>query len=154
MCQWDSLFYILFQFIGGTVAVFIMQLLMGKILTALPVNSAATVPGAGGILPAMIIEFVIAFVTITMVLFTSHHDILKKYTRIFSGCLVCTWVILAGPVSGFGMNPARSFASALPANTWTAFWIYLFIPFAGMLSGAEVFLYINKSHSKMKLTEQ
>jgi aquaporin Z len=144
MCPWDSLFYILFQFIGGTLAVFIMQLLMGKILTEPPVNSAVTVPGAGGIWPALITEFIIAFITIAMVLFTSHHDILKKYTRIFSGCLVCTWVILAGPVSGFGMNPARSFASALPANIWTAFWIYLFVPFAGMMSAAEFFLFTQR----------
>ena len=150
-CHWDSMFYIIFQFIGGTIAVFIMQLLMGKLLTAPPVNSAATVPGKGGILPALIIEFAIAFITITMVLFTSNQHSLKKYTRIFSACLVCAWVIVAGPVSGFGMNPARSFASALPSNTWTAWWIYLFIPFAGMLSAAEAFLYFNKDRTNKEM---
>jgi aquaporin Z len=87
-----------------------------------------------------------------MVLLTSNHHSLKKYTRIFSACLVCAWVIVAGPVSGFGMNPARSFASALPSNTWTAWWIYLFIPFAGMLSAAEVFLYFKRDRSKNEKT--
>lgn len=147
MCRYDAMFFILFQLIGGTVAVFIMQLLMGSILTASPVNSAVTVPGKAGMWWAMIIELIIAFITMSMVLFTSHHDKLKKYTRIFAGCLVCIWVIVAGPVSGFGMNPARSFASALPANTWTAFWIYLLVPFAGMLLAAEVFLLIEKRRS-------
>lgn len=138
ICRYDALFYILFQFTGGTIAVYTMQYIMGNELTAAPVHSVATLPSAG-IWPAFVMEFLIAFVTMTMVLFTSYHDRFKKYTRLFSGCLVCIWVIVAGPVSGFGMNPARSFASALPSHIWTAFWIYLFVPIAGMLVAAEMF---------------
>ncbi len=144
MCRYDVMFYIIFQLVGGTAVVFIMQLLLGKTLTALPVNSAVTVPGKYGYAAAAFTELLIAFVTMSMVLFTSHHEKLKKYTRLFAGCLVCTWVIVAGPISGFGMNPARSFASALPANTWTAFWIYVLIPLTGMLSATEVFVLIQK----------
>lgn len=144
MCHWDALFYSIFQFIGGTLTVYLMQSLMGEILTAPPVLSVATVPGKAGIWAVLIMEFFIAFITMMMVLFTSHHKKLKKYTRIFAGCLVCTWVIVAGPVSGFGMNPARSFASALPAHIWTVFWIYLTIPVAGMLLAAEVFLLVQQ----------
>jgi aquaporin Z len=153
MCPWDALFFILFQVAGGVAAVYAMQFIMGGILTEPPVNSAITIPGKYGIIPALMMEFVIAFITMAMVLFTSRNDKLKKYTRIFAGCLVCTWVIVAGPVSGFGMNPARSLASALPANIWTAFWIYLFIPFAGMLSAAELFARVNSSHAKDKINE-
>ena len=140
MCKYDALCFALFQIIGGTVAVYIMQLLMGSILIDAPVNSAVTVPGKFGAAWALITEFIVAFVTMIMVLFISNNDRLKKFTRIFAGCLVCTWVIVAGPISGFGMNPARSLASAVPANIWTAFWIYLFIPVAGMLLAAEVYL--------------
>jgi aquaporin Z len=151
MCRYDAVFFCLFQITGGTLAVFIMQALMGSILTDQPVNSVVTVPGKHGMGWAVITEFVIAFITMSMVLFTSHHDKLKKYTRIFSGILVCSWVIFAGPVSGFGMNPARSFASALPSGIWTSFWIYLFIPFAGMLSAAEFFLLIQRKKSNPQL---
>jgi len=147
MCRYDVMFYIIFQLLGGTAVVFIMQLLLGTTLTALPVNSVVTVPGKYGYAAAAFTELLIAFVTMSMVLFTSHHEKLKKYTRLFAGCLVCTWVIVAGPISGFGMNPARSFASALPAHTWTAFWIYVFIPLIGMLSATEVFLLIQKKKS-------
>lgn len=149
MCRYDALFFCIFQTIGGTLAVFIMQALMGSILTDEPVNSVITVPGKHGMWWALITEFVIAFITMSMVLFTSHHDRLKKYTRIFSGILVCNWVIFAGPVSGFGMNPARSFASAFPSGIWTSFWIYLVVPFAGMLSAAEIFLFIQRKKSKV-----
>jgi len=140
MCRWDALFYILFQFMGGTIAVYIMQYLIGNELTDAPVRSAVTVPGVAGLWPACSMEFLIAFVTMTIVLFASASKQLKRYTRIFAGLLVCIWVIIAGPVSGFGMNPARSFASALPAHTWTAFWIYLLMPVAGMLCAAEVYV--------------
>jgi aquaporin Z len=148
MCHWDAVFYIIFQFIGGTVAVFMMQLLVGHQLTDAPVNSVVTVPGKTGIWPAFVIEFVIAFLTMNMVLFTSANARLKKYTRIIAGCLVCSYVVIAGPISGFGMNPARSFASAFPAHTWTAAWIYMIVPVAGMLCAAEFYLWVNRFKEK------
>ena len=145
----DTFFYIIFQFIGGTVAVYLMQLLMGHTLTDAPVNSVATVPGKAGSFPALVTEFIIAFIMMTMVLFTSSNEQLKKYTRIIAGIMVCLYVIIAGPVSGFGMNPARTFASALPSHTWTAFWLYIFMPIAGMLSATEFFLFFqNKKINK------
>jgi aquaporin Z len=159
MCRYDALFFCLFQIAGGTLAVYLMQWLMGAVLTRPPVNSAATLPGKYGVTVAAITELVIAFITMSMVLFTTNNNKMKNYTRIFAGCLVCTWVIVAGPVSGFGMNPARSFASALPADIWTAFWIYLFIPFAGMLLAAEFYLFVerrkinNHHHTIMKTKE-
>ena len=115
---------------------------MGDNLTAAPLYFVITVPGKYGETAAAITEFVIAFVMMTMILFTSSDRRLKKYTRIFSAILVCVYAIVAGPVSGFGMNPARSFASALPAKIWTDFWIYLFTPFAGMLGAAEFYLLV------------
>ncbi|GAB2817440.1 hypothetical protein GCM10027043_17750 [Ferruginibacter profundus] len=147
----NAAFYILFQFIGGTAAVFVMQWLMGKILTGSPVNSAVTVPGKAGTINAAITEFFIAFIMISMVLFTSASKRLKKHTRKFAACLVCCYVIFAGPISGFGMNPARSFASAFPSGIYTAFWIYLLIPFAGMLVAAECFVSIQSVKRKCRL---
>lgn len=144
MCRYDALFFSLFQVAGGLLAVLIMQKIMGSVLIDSPVNSAVTVPGKPGMWWALLIEILIAFVTMSMVLFTSGSDKWKNYTRIIAGCLVCTWVIVAGPISGFGMNPARSLASALPANIWTAFWIYLFVPFIGMLLAAEFYLMVER----------
>jgi aquaporin Z len=151
MCRYDAMFFIIFQFIGGTAAVYLMRLIMGHILIDAPINSVVTVPGKAGLVPAFITEFIIAFITMSMILFTSNNDRLKKYTRIIAGCFVCAWVILAGPVSGFGMNPARTFASALPAHTWTAFWMYMIIPVAGMLGAAECYLLVKKKNHRAKL---
>jgi aquaporin Z len=145
--SWDAIFYVIFQFMGGTVAVYMMAVWMGDNLTAAPLHYVVTIPGKYGVGAAAIAEFIIALIMMSMVLFTADYPHLKKYTRIFAGTLVCLNVIVVGPISGFGMNPARSFASALPAHIWTAFWIYLLLPVAGMLTATEIYLY-----SKKKLT--
>jgi aquaporin Z len=153
-CPRDAFFYILFQLAGGLVAVYAMAFLMGNLLTEEPVHYAVTVPGKYGVAAAAMVELLIGFVMISMVLFSSESEKLKKYTRPIAGLLVCLNVIFAGPVSGFGMNPARTLASAIPAHTYTAFWIYMIMPFIGMLAAAEFFLFIqnrNKSGREMQL---
>lgn len=139
MCRYDAMFYMLFQLAGGTVAVLCMQWIMGDILITAPVSSVVTIPGKAGTGWAFVTELLIAFITMSMVLFMGNHISWKKYTRICSALLVCSWVILAGPVSGFSMNPARSFASAVASGIWTSFWIYLIAPFTGMLLAGWVF---------------
>jgi len=142
--RWDALFYMIFQFAGGTLAVYMMAVWMGDNLTAAPLHYVVTVPGKYGRPAAAVAELIIAFVMMGMVLFTTDSPVLKKYTRIFAGVLVCINVIVVGPVSGFGMNPARSFASALPAHIWTAFWIYLCMPLTGMLGAAELYRFFKR----------
>ena len=137
----DAFFYILFQLAGGLAAVYAMEFLLGHSLTDEPVKYACTIPGRHGVAAAAITELVIAFIMISMVLLTSASEKFGKYTRLFAALLVCLNVIFAGPVSGFGMNPARTLASAIPGHVYTALWIYLIIPFAGMLAAAEFFLF-------------
>ena len=140
----DSLFYILFQFAGGLTAVYGMGFLMGEILTSAPVFYVVTVPGSKGPLAAALTELIIAFCMIAMILYTSADPKWKPYTRIISAVFVCIYVIITVPLSGFGMNPARTMASAIPANIYTSLWIYLLMPVAGMLLAAELFLLTGK----------
>jgi aquaporin Z len=145
--KWDAFFYIVFQIFGGTIAVYVMAFFIGDNLTSVPVNYVVTMP-MQGLMKAFIAEFIIGFVMMAMVLFTSSNERLKKYTRIFSGCFVCLYVIIAAPISGFGMNPARSLASAIVSNTWTAFWIYALVPVTSMLLATELFLQFKKGNNR------
>lgn len=147
--KWDAFFYVIFQIAGGTLAVYSMAFLIGSSMTSTPVNYAVTIPGMG-VIAAFVTEFTIGFIMMAMVLFTSSHQRLKSYTRIFSGCFVCLYVIIAGPISGFGMNPARSLASAIPSQMWTAFWIYALVPIISMLMATEFFLLVQKKRSRNK----
>ena len=135
----DAFYYSLFQCLGGIAAVTIMSFIIGNAFKDPHVNYIVTVPGKYGEVYAFIIEVFIAFCMMTMVLTTSNHPALSKYTGIISGFLVMSYVILSGPISGFSMNPARTIASAVPAMQYTSFWIYMVAPFLGMLSAAELF---------------
>ena len=144
MSPWDTLFYIVFQFGGGVLAVYGMAALIGSPLTEKPVHYLTTVPGRQGLWVALATEFTAGFIVMSAVLFSSESPRWAKYTRVFSACLVCLLVIIAGPLSVFGMNPARTFASALPSGEWTGWWMYMLIPVLSMLSAAEFFLYMKR----------
>ena len=144
----DAIFYIIFQFIGGLLGVLLVLGIVGKPFTDPNVNYVATVPGKFGIVPAFIAEFISAFVIIMMVLYTSNKRKLAPLTPFFAGCLVASYVIFESPYSGFGMNPARTVASALPSGTWTAIWLYFIAPIMGMLTGAELYLRLKNFSEK------
>ena len=135
----DTFFYAIAQFIGGTVGVILVSLLLGKAFTDAPINYLVTLPGQFGAIIAFITEFLLSFGLMLMVLFTSNINQLSKYTGIFAGILVAIYIVIAVPISGMSINPARSFASALPAHLWTAFWVYYFGPLLGMLAAGELY---------------
>nr|WP_197530129.1 aquaporin [Gloeobacter violaceus] len=136
----DALFYAAAQFAGGTAGVLLSALLLGPVIAAPSVNYAVTVPGPAGVGVAFACEFVIAFLMMTTVLHTSNRPRFAPFTGLFAGGLIVLYVGFESPFSGFGMNPARTFASALPAGVWTAAWIYFVVPVAAMLSAAEIYV--------------
>lgn len=145
----DTLFYILFQCLGGLAGIYFMALVFGTEFTQPPINYIVTVPGSLGWLGAVLGELAIAFMMMMMVLLTSNNPKLSRYTGLFAGCLVMLYVTFEAPFSGFGMNPARSFASAFSAQVWTAFWLYIIVPPIGMLSAGGMYSYLF-GHSAVK----
>lgn len=140
LTPWDAFFYVLAQFIGGVIGVMLVAAVLGMLFTEPPVSYVVTVPGMGGWMSALVAEFLMSFGLMLMVLLTANTNRLAKFTGIFAGLLVATYIILEAPISGMSINPARTFASALPSQIWTAFWIYYFAPTLGMLLAAEVYL--------------
>jgi len=139
VAPWDAAFYIAAQFIGGATGMALVIIAAGALVGAPGVNYVATIPGARGVAVAFTAEVVIAFVTMTMVLLTTARvPRLAPFTGLFAGALVALYITLEAPLSGMSLNPARSFASALMAQLWTGFWIYLTAPPLGMLIAAEL----------------
>jgi aquaporin Z len=138
----DAFFYILFQCLGGLAGVYFVIFLLGSIFTQPPVNYIVTVPGSLGWFAALLGELVIAFIMMIVVLLTSNNPKLSRYAGLFAGGLVMLYVFLEAPLSGFSMNPARSFASAFPAQNWTAFSLYLIAPLTGMFLTAELYQFL------------
>ncbi len=136
---WDAFFYIVAQFIGSCVGVVIVTSLLGSAVANPAVNYAVTVPGPGGRLPAFVAEVLISFVLMSVVLRVSSTRSISRWTGLFAGALVATYITLESPISGMSMNPARTLASAFGASVWMSLWIYFVAPPLGMLLAAEVF---------------
>jgi aquaporin Z len=136
----DALGYVGAQFAGGVLGVVAIAALLGERVAAPGVNHAATLPGMAGVAAAFGAEVAISFVTMLTVLAVSSHARLARYTPLFVGALVATWITFEAPLSGMSMNPARSFASAAGAGLFSSLWLYFTAPPLGMLLAAEVFV--------------
>jgi aquaporin Z len=136
----DAAGYMAGQFAGGVLGVVAVRLLVGVALAEPPVSWVATVPGPAGVVAAAAGEFAIAFLHLLAILFISNDPKLARFTGWFAGLLVATWITIEGPLSGMSMNPARTFASALPGNIWTGWWIYFTAPVLGMLAAGFAFV--------------
>jgi aquaporin Z len=137
---WDAFFYVAAQFVGGVTGVLLAAALLGGQVMPPSVQYAVTVPGAAGPGVAFLAELGISFILMTVVLNVSNTERLAPFTGLFTGTLVATYISLEAPLSGMSMNPARTLASAVPAQVFTALWVYFTAPPLGMLLAAELYL--------------
>jgi len=135
----DAAFYTLAQFAGGLAGVEITAGVLGGRFAMPPVSYVVTVPGAAGVTAAFLAEAAISSGLMLMVLYSTNSPRYSRYTGLFAGLLLAAYVTLESPFSGTGLNPARTFASALPSGIWTAGWVYFTAPPLGMLLAGEAF---------------
>jgi aquaporin Z len=135
----DAAFYTLFQFAGGITGVLLASLTLGRLVTHQSVNYAVTLPGPQGPIVALLAEVVISFILMSVVLTVSNTKRLARWTGMFAGALVATYITIESPISGMSMNPARTLSSAVGAQVWMSVWIYFVAPPVGMLLAAEVY---------------
>ena len=121
---WDAFYYIVFQFAGGLTGVFLTAWTLGRYFTGPPVNYVATIPGPAGDWAAFAGELAISLIMMAMIVYVSNKPAIARFTGLFAGLLIASFVEFEAPLSGFGMNPARTLASALPSGIWTGIWIY------------------------------
>ena len=136
----DAFFYVFAQFVGGLIGLLVAAMAIGMAIEHPTVNYVVTVPGLNGTGIAFAAEAGISFGLMLVVLIVSNQTKLNAWTGVFAGALVAAYITVEAPLSGMSMNPARSFASALPANLWTDFWVYLTAPLLGMLLAAECYV--------------
>lgn len=140
----DAFFYILAQFVGGLAGVLLVQAMLGHAFAAPPVAFIVTRPGHLGEAIAFLGELTISFLMMLMILYTSNRIPLMRYTGFFAGILIIVYVTFEAPLSGFSMNPARTFASALPSGDWRGIWIYFTAPIIGMLTAVDAYRWMTQ----------
>ncbi|MCI0389544.1 MAG: aquaporin [Acidobacteria bacterium] len=143
----DAFFYTSSQFIGAVIGVMLSAVILQSTLMHPSVNFVVTLPGNNGVAVAFVAEAIIAFIQMTMVLNVSNRLNIARYTGLFAGVLVATYISVEAPFSGMSLNPARTFGSAFSARIWNALWIYFTAPPLGMLLAAEVYLRLKGARS-------
>ncbi len=136
----DALFYLLAQFIGGLLGILVAARILGAAIAHPSVNYVVTLPGSRGAAIAFVAELLISFGMMMIVLVASNTAKLARFTGLLAGLLVAPYITLEAPLSGMSMNPARTLASAIPAQNWMAIWVYFTAPLLGMLSAAELYV--------------
>jgi aquaporin Z len=143
---WDAVFYVMAQFAGGLAGVLLARLALGDTLAHPAVHYVVTHPGSQGVGAAFLAEVAIAFVLMMTILIVSNSSI-GRWTGLFAGALVASYITFEDPISGMSMNPARSLASALPAMDFSALWIYFTAPPLGMLLAAQAYTSIRSARA-------
>jgi aquaporin Z len=137
---WDAAFYVVAQFAGALAGVAVAALALGAGLADPAVGYAATVPGPGGAGLAFVAELLMTFGLMTVVLIVSNRPGLNRFTGLFAGAMVATYIVVEAPLSGMSLNPARTVGSAFHAQLWTSLWVYLTAPLLGMLAAARLYV--------------
>ena len=140
MHRWDALSYVAAQFSGALCGVFIARQILGLSLSSDPVHYVVTVPGSYGRGAAFIAEFLLSALLMGVVLFATNHRTLARFSPLLVAAVTVFYFAICSSISGFSVNPARTFSSAIFAWIWWGIWIYFIAPCLGMLAAAGIYI--------------
>ena len=84
-----------------------------------------------------VVEFLASFLVMATVLGAGVDERTPRgFAALAVGLTVGICVLVAGPLTGASMNPARSFGPALLSGDWTHHWVYWVAPITGMRAAA------------------
>jgi MIP family channel proteins len=139
----DGVIYMLAQLSGGVLGALLAKSLLedeGRATNyaALEVSGLLAGNFAGSIVEA-IGTFVLVLVILTAVY---SEKSFKEWAPLAIGTTLGFLVMVAGPLTGAGFNPARWFGPALVGNEWGSVWPFLVGPLVGSLLAAAVYRFI------------
>jgi MIP family channel proteins len=139
----DAVVYILAQLSGGVLGALMAK---GFLLDeGRAVNYGAVEPSGliGGNAQAAMLEGIGAFVLVLVILATVFSvKSPKDWAPLAIGTTLGFAVMVIGPLTGAGLNPARWFGPALVANEFADVWPYLIGPIVGSALAAAVFAFV------------
>jgi aquaporin Z len=138
--RWDAVFYVAAQFTGAVAGVSLAREILGLRLSTDPVHYVVTTPGSYGSVTAFAAEFSLAALLMGVVLFATNHRKLARFSPLLVATVTVFYYAGCASISGFSVNPARTFSSALFAWLWQGIWIYFAAPSLGMLTAAAIYI--------------
>lgn len=125
-------FYVLAQFVGAVGAALVVWWLYGSKARSVA-HLGAPAPAAGvDAWRVFGIEMVVTFVLVLVVVAVATGVGAQANTAYIAiGTALATAILISGPVSGAGVNPARALGPMIVAGTFTDWWVYLTAPLIG-----------------------
>jgi MIP family channel proteins len=104
-------------------------------------NLAAPTPAPGvGVGQALLVEALVTFVLVFVVVSVATDDrVGAGVAPIAVGFALAVAVLIAGPVTGGAVNPARALGPMIVAGQFTAFWLYIVGPVLGGVVAAVTY---------------
>ena len=113
--------------------------------TSFPVAEVALVADANPVALAAAVEFLItAILTFVAVSVSVRGKLGGATAALVIGATVLLLTLVAGPLDGAAMNPARALAPALVTGHIDTLWIYLVMPVLGGLFGGGIRVLLDK----------
>lgn len=138
--------YILAQVLGSTLASGALRL----IFTGKENQFVGTLP-AGSDLQAFVVEFIITFYLMFIISgVATDNRAIGELAGLAVGSTVLLNVLVAGPITGASMNPARSLGPAIVHNEYKGIWIYLVSPVLGALAGTWAYTFIRYTNKPVR----
>jgi len=154
----DGIGYIIFQIIGGIIATLTLVAILPEI------GKSVLWGGHGGpsellnhsVMSGFVVEIILTFFLVLIIFMTAVH---KKAPKSIAGASIGGMIfllhIVGVPLTGAGMNPARSFAPAIvtgDAGLLEIQWLYWLAPIiGGIIAGVIMnYVFINKDEAEAK----
>jgi glycerol uptake facilitator-like aquaporin len=101
----------------------------------------ATYPGAGEpVWRALFAEIVVTFVLVLVVIsVATDRRVPAGVAAIAIGAALAAAILISGPVSGAGVNPARALGPMIVSEKFTDWWVYVVAPLLGGILASVVY---------------
>ncbi len=116
------------QLVGGLVAGYALRIVFDSAIAAIDKTHLGTPALASTVTPVngIVIEAILTLFLVWAVYGTAVSPLAPRIAGFGIGLTVFTDILLGGPLTGAAMNPARWFATAVPAgfyDNWSVYWI-------------------------------
>ncbi|CAL1390335.1 unnamed protein product [Linum trigynum] len=130
--------YVLGQLLGATLASLTLKVLFHKQPDIIPI--ATQYAAATTDLEAFLWEFIITFILMFSICAnTTDHRASPGLAGFAIGSTLLVNALVAGPITGASMNPARSIGPAVASGVYKNLWLYILAPVLGALFAAMVY---------------
>ena len=132
--------YVGAQFLGGILGAVGTWIAYGSAAREVALLATTFPPEDVGDLRALVVEILITFILVFVVISVATDDrVPAGVAPLAVGFALACGVLIAGPVTGGSVNPARTLGPALVAGHFDAIWVYIVGPIAGGVLAALLY---------------